>query len=159
VHDACCPHTSLPHLLPHLQPTNCKNRSFVPGLSALQSAALTLGATSGAAPWQLLLNPAAAARAVGLAPGAALLPVFYGSGDGGATWQPVAFRDLPRAGGAAAAPAALPGALGLARPLLGEQLLAAGGGELADSLWLVRLADRLLEVSGSVAGGVEKGWL
>jgi len=118
-------------------------RASLPGLSSLQATTLSLGATTGAAPWLSQLQPAAVARAAGLPASAALLPVFLGSLNGGATWSPIVFSDLERAGNADAKPALL---RGLGRGLLGEQLVVAGAGDLGESLWLVRLADQLLEV-------------
>jgi hypothetical protein len=110
---------------------------------SLHAASLRFGAATGPAPWKLQAQPAATARDAGAPPGRALVPVLKGLAAGGADWAPVAFREQPRA-----PRGALPGALLPGRPLLAEQLLRAGTGDLGEHLWLVRLADQLLEVRG-----------
>ncbi|KAF8061337.1 lmf2 [Scenedesmus sp. PABB004] len=112
----------------------------VPGLLPAYRAARNLGAVSGAAGVHGAWQAAAVAAASGQA-GSHLVFELATSADG-AAWSPVRFRS-GLSGGAAAGPLAL--ARGLHEPRLAGRLAAAGAGRLSDNMWLLPLANMVLE--------------
>lgn len=110
----------------------------VPGLLSSYQFARNYGLVSSAANMQLALGATAvAARPL---PGSHLVFEFSTSADGN-EWQPVLFKH-----GLTEAGPGLGHIRGLYEPILQGRLLAAGTGDLADNMWLLSLADKLLEV-------------